>query len=109
MSQEKTTLEIIAPTTEEAINRGLEQLGLPAESVNIEILDSGSKGLLGIGGRQARVRLSLKTEEIESSSEEISMSEVVKKMDAQEISSLRTADETSLSDDEKKAIKAMSE
>jgi len=105
MSQEKTTLEIIAPTTEEAINRGLEQLGLPAESVNIEILDSGSKGLLGIGGRQARVRLSLKTEEIESSSEEISMSEVVKKMDAQEISSLRTADETSLSDDEKKAIK----
>lgn len=105
MSQEKTTLEIIAPTTEEAINRGLEQLGLRIESVNVEILDSGSKGLLGIGGRQARVRLSLKTEEVESPSEDISMSEVVKKMDAQEISTLRATDETSLSDDEKKAIK----
>ena len=106
MSQEKTTLEIIAPTTEEAINRGLEQLGLPIESVNVEILDSGSKGLLGIGGRQARVRLSLRADDSDSMSEEISMGEVIKKMDAQETSTMHAIDESSLSDDEKKAIKA---
>jgi spoIIIJ-associated protein len=67
MSQEKTTLEIIAPSVEEAINRGLDQLGLPRESVDIEVLDNGSRGLLGIGGRQSRVRLSIK--EVEKTSE----------------------------------------
>lgn len=60
MAQEKTTLEIIAPTTDEAIENGLKQLGLAEDQVNIEILDAGSRGLLGIGGRQARVRLSVK-------------------------------------------------
>lgn len=60
MSLEKTTLEIIAPTVDEAISRGLEQLGLPKEAVDIEILDTGSKGILGIGGRQSRIRLSIK-------------------------------------------------
>lgn len=63
MSQEKTTLEIIAPSVEEAVARGLEQLGLSKDSVSVEVLDNGSRGLLGIGGRQARVRLSLKEAE----------------------------------------------
>jgi len=61
MGEEKTTLEIIAPTTEEAIENGLEQLGLSEDMVNVEVLDNGSKGLLGIGGRQSRVRLTVKT------------------------------------------------
>lgn len=61
MSTEKTTLEIIAPTPEEAIEKGLEQLGLTEDMVEIEILDGGSRGLLGLGGRQSRVRLSLKS------------------------------------------------
>ncbi|NPV56805.1 MAG: protein jag [Anaerolineae bacterium] len=56
---EKTTLEMIAPTVEEAIERGLDQLGLPRDAVDIEVMDSGNKGLFGLGGRQARVRLTL--------------------------------------------------
>ena len=56
---ERTTLEIIAPTVEEAIQQGLEQLGLTADAVSVEVLDSGSKGLFGLGGRQERVRLSV--------------------------------------------------
>jgi spoIIIJ-associated protein len=60
MSQEKTTLEIIAPTVEEAIARGVGQLGLPREAVDIEILDAGSRGLFGLGSRQARIRLTIK-------------------------------------------------
>jgi len=56
---ERTTLEIIAPTVEEAIQQGLDQLGLTADAVSVEVLDSGSKGLFGLGGRQVRVRLSV--------------------------------------------------
>jgi spoIIIJ-associated protein len=59
MSQEKTTLEIIAPSIEEAIAKGLNQLGLPREAVDVDVLDSGSRGLFGLGSRQARVRLSI--------------------------------------------------
>lgn len=56
---ERTTLEIIAPTVEEALAQGLAQLGLPAEAVSVEVLDSGKKGLFGLGGRQVRVRITV--------------------------------------------------
>lgn len=56
---ERTTLEIIAPTVEEALEQGLSQLGLTADAVSVEVLDSGSKGLFGLGGRQVRVRLTV--------------------------------------------------
>ena len=58
---ERTTLEKIAPTVEEAIAEGLTELGLNAESVDVEVLDNGSRGLFGVGSRQARVRLTVKT------------------------------------------------
>jgi spoIIIJ-associated protein len=57
---ERTTLEKIAPTVEEAISEGLTELGLTAESVDVEVLDHGSRGLFGVGSRQARVRLTVK-------------------------------------------------
>lgn len=60
---EKPTLEIIASTVEEALAQGLAQLGLPAEAVSMEVLDAGSKGLFGLGGRQVRVRLTVKSDE----------------------------------------------
>lgn len=56
---DRTTLEIIAPTVEEALLQGLSQLGLTADAVSVEVLDSGSKGLFGLGGRQVRVRLTV--------------------------------------------------
>lgn len=57
--EEKTTLEIIAPTVQDAVDKGLAQLGLSREAVRVEVLDEGSHGLFGIGARQARVRLVL--------------------------------------------------
>lgn len=60
MSQEKTTLEVIAPTVEDAIQKGLTQLNLPQDAVEVEVLDAGSKGLFGLGSRQARIRLTIK-------------------------------------------------
>jgi spoIIIJ-associated protein len=55
----RTTLEIIAPTVEEAIAQGLAQLGLTADAVSVEVLDAGSKGLFGLGKPQVRVRLTV--------------------------------------------------
>ncbi len=57
---ERATLEKIAPTVEEAINAGLSELGMSEDAVDVEVLDAGSRGLLGIGGRQARVRLTIR-------------------------------------------------
>ncbi len=59
MSEGKTSLEVIAPTVEQAIERGAAELGLPKDSLEVEVLDEGGKGFLGISGRQARVRLSV--------------------------------------------------
>ena len=60
MSQPKTSLEIIAPSIEEAIAQGAEELGIPKENLSIEILDEGTKGFLGLGTRLARVRLTVR-------------------------------------------------
>ena len=61
MSEERTKLEVIAPSVEEAVEKGLRELGLTENDVDVEILDEGKKGLLGLGTRQARVALKLKT------------------------------------------------
>ncbi|MEW5870021.1 MAG: RNA-binding cell elongation regulator Jag/EloR [Chloroflexota bacterium] len=59
--EKRTSLEIIAPSVEEAVERGLADLGLPEDAVEVEVLDMGSRGLFGLGSRQARVRLTIKT------------------------------------------------
>ena len=60
MNLQRATLEIIAPSINEAIEKGLAELELPREAVEIEILDEGSRGLFGLGSHQARVRLIVK-------------------------------------------------
>jgi spoIIIJ-associated protein len=52
-----SAIEITAHDIETAIKIGLAQLDLLRAEVKIEVLDEGSKGVLGIGSRQARVRL----------------------------------------------------
>jgi len=43
-------------TVAEASEAALEQLGLPADQAMVEVLESGSRGFLGLGGRDAVVR-----------------------------------------------------
>ncbi len=62
MSLKKTTLEVIAPSVEEAVQKGLDQLNLPEDAVEVEVLDAGSRGLFGLGSRQARIRLTIKNQ-----------------------------------------------
>ncbi len=61
MAEERTKLEVIAPTIEEAVEKGLTELGLTEDDVDVEVLDEGKKGLFGLGIRQARVALMLKS------------------------------------------------
>lgn len=52
--------EFSAKSVEAAIEEGLRQLGVGRERVEIEVLHEGSRGLLGIGSTNARVRLTLR-------------------------------------------------
>jgi spoIIIJ-associated protein len=51
------SVEVRGRTVEEAINKGLEELGLAREQVDVELLNEGSRGLFGLGGAEAVVRL----------------------------------------------------
>jgi spoIIIJ-associated protein len=51
------SLEFSGRTVDEAIEKGLAELGLKRESVDIDILDEGSRSLLGMRNADARVRL----------------------------------------------------
>ena len=55
------SIESKAKTMEEAVSLGLEQLGVSFEDVNIDILDEGHKGFLGLlGAKPVVVRLTVK-------------------------------------------------
>lgn len=57
----RMTLEVIAPTVEEAIEKGLDQLGLEIDDVDIEVLDEGKRNLFRFAARQARIKLTVKS------------------------------------------------
>ena len=57
MSQNKREVEVRGADVEAAIEKGLAQLGAGRNDVIIEVVDEGSRGLLGIGSRDAVVRL----------------------------------------------------
>lgn len=50
-------IDISGTTLEDAIEAGLKRLGLNRNDVIIEIIEEGSRGMLGIGAREAKVRL----------------------------------------------------
>jgi spoIIIJ-associated protein len=60
MHKNKTTLEVIAPTIEEAIDKGLSEMGLTEDDVEVEVLDEGKRNIFHFATRQARIRLTVK-------------------------------------------------
>ena len=54
---ENDSIQISAATVEDAIEKGLARLNLPRERVTVQVIDQGSRGLLGLGARDAVVRL----------------------------------------------------
>lgn len=56
-------IDVTGKTEEEAIRKGLEQLGMDRDDVSVEILERAKSGFLGIGSNPARVRLTYGPEE----------------------------------------------
>lgn len=50
-------IEVTAKTEDEAIAKGLAQLGMDRDDVSVEILERGKTGFLGIGSVPAKVKL----------------------------------------------------
>jgi spoIIIJ-associated protein len=68
------TYEFEGKTTEEAIEKAARELNVPVEDLNVDIIEPGSAGIFGlVGGRKARIRVTLKEtpeqEEIEEPEE----------------------------------------
>ncbi|MEK7275731.1 MAG: RNA-binding cell elongation regulator Jag/EloR [Chloroflexota bacterium] len=73
MNQTHAFIEIIAPDMEQAVARGLEELGLLRDEVKVEVLDEGDPS----EGRQARVRLTVRDLENEDEDPDIAASRQV--------------------------------
>lgn len=57
MPEGRRNVEASGKSVEEAIEKGLAQLGLERESVEVQVLSEGSRGILGFGAEEARVLL----------------------------------------------------
>jgi len=66
------TYEFEGKTTEEAIQNAARKLDLPVEDLNIDVIEPGSAGIFGlVGGRKAKIKVTLKTpSELEEEEEE---------------------------------------
>jgi len=54
------SLEAEGDSIDDAIDRALRNLGVTRDQVEIEIISNASRGILGIGGRKAKVRATLR-------------------------------------------------
>jgi spoIIIJ-associated protein len=59
MQEGRRSVEVSGRTVDEAIDKGLEELGADLDQVETEVLSQGSRGILGLGAEQARVRVTL--------------------------------------------------
>ena len=59
--REGRSVEASGRTVDEAIERALEELGADRDEVETEVLAEGSRGILGLGAEEARVRVTLST------------------------------------------------
>ncbi len=51
------SIEITAKTVDDAIEKAVSELNLDRSSIKVEVIDSGSKGIFGIGAKDAVVRI----------------------------------------------------
>ena len=52
-------LEVTGRTVEKAIEKALAQLGVDREDVEVNVVDKGGRGILGLGGGEARIQVNL--------------------------------------------------
>jgi spoIIIJ-associated protein len=59
MDEGRTSVEVSGRNVEEAVEKALQELDADRDEVETEVLSEGSRGLLGLGAEEARVRVSL--------------------------------------------------
>ena len=59
MQEGRRSVEVSGRTVDEAIEKALQELGADLDQVVTEVLSQGSRGILGLGAEQARVRVTL--------------------------------------------------
>ncbi len=59
-------IEVTAKTVEEAVEKALKEFGTTRENVDVYVVEEGSKGIFGIGAKDAKVRVSFNEEKIEN-------------------------------------------
>jgi len=96
MEDRMESLEKSAKTVDEAVTDALVELGLTSDQVDVEILDEGSKGLLGLfGSKLARVRVTKKVN-LKDIAENF-LSDLLKAMDISSKITLTEEDKNTLS------------
>jgi spoIIIJ-associated protein len=71
-------IEVEENTTEEALESALKELGVSREQVSVKVLHEPTKGILGLGAKLARIRVTLK--EDVSSTPEVVLHEILSHM-----------------------------
>ena len=91
MVEMEQAIEATGVDVEAAIAAGVASLGVDRDAVEIEVLAEGSRGLFGLGGREARVRMTIKlhrvpvvpAESVAPSAAEVDVQPVVESGDAE--------------------------
>ena len=58
-------IDVTGKTEDEALRKGLEQLGMDRDDVSVSILERAKSGFLGIGATPARIRITYGPDEAE--------------------------------------------
>ena len=56
-------IEVTAKTVDEAVKSALDKLNAQLEDVTVKVIDEGTKGLFGLGGKEATVIVSFNDNE----------------------------------------------
>lgn len=67
------SVEKVAKTVDDAVTEALIELGASRNEVEIEIISKGSKGLLGFGAKDAKVKVTLKDQRVEDELEDVKL------------------------------------
>ena len=95
--------EYTAKSVEAAVEEGLRDMGVSRDQIEVEVIQEGSRGILGIGATDAQVRLKPKAESGEAevqqqeesgSADEIEADEIVEAEEAAEIEASTETEET---------------
>jgi spoIIIJ-associated protein len=71
MDDSQESLEIQAPTLEEALAQAASRFGVDEDALEIEIIEEGTKGLFGLGSRSAHIRVRPRSEDPRPPSEPV--------------------------------------